>query len=120
MKQTEEYSKTNSGKGTDCASPTWTEGCEREDPPAYTMGLLGFSVQELAVLLETDEEELYRQFRNREGETYKQYMQGRITGRAKVRQTVMAAALNSSSPMLAKMTEYYRQSEKDNNAIWEE
>lgn len=84
------------------------------------MGYLGFSVRELAVMLERDEAEVFAEFRERRGEAYRQYMQGRITGRAQVRQTVMDAALNSSSPMLQRMAEHYMRSENENNTIWED
>lgn len=84
------------------------------------MGYLGFSVAELAIVLERDEEELFEEFRQRKGETYRLYTQGRITGQAQVRETVMAAALNSSSPMLQRMAELYSRSENENNTIWEE
>lgn len=90
------------------------------ESPAFTMGKLGFSVSDLAVRLEMDEAELYAAFRERKGEIYRQYMQGRLAGREAVRKTVMESALKSSSPMLLKMTEYYQRSEKENMNIWED
>lgn len=85
-----------------------------------TMGRLGFAVGDVASMLEIEEEVIFAQFRERKGEIYRAYTQGRIEGETQIRQTIMDAALNSSSPMLAKMLEYYSKSENENNIIWEE
>ena len=78
------------------------------------MGRLGFSAAETADVLEEDREAVMAQFRAREGDIYRAYTQGRTEGMAEIRQTVMEAALNSSSPMLARMAEHYAKSARDN------
>lgn len=84
------------------------------------LGQLGFPVSAVAQLLEMPEKEVFAQFTEKRGELYSAYTAGRIQGMVDVRRTIYASALNSSSPALEKMLEFFRKSEYENTEIWEE
>lgn len=83
------------------------------------LGKLGFAVRDVALLLEIPEKEVYAQFTKKSGEIYSAYTSGRIQGMVDVRRTIMASALNSSSPALEKMLDFFKKSEYENVEIWE-
>lgn len=86
----------------------------------FELGKLGFAVKDVALLLEMPEQEVYAQFTGKSGEIYSAYTAGRIQGMVDIRRTIQASALNSSSPALEKMLEFFRKSDYENMEIWDE
>ena len=86
----------------------------------FELGKLGFSVRDVATLLEMPEKEVFAQFTDGHGEIYSAYTAGRLQGKVDLRRTIQASALNSSSPALEKMLEFFRKSDYENMDIWDE
>lgn len=91
-----------------------------EHDSVFELGKLGFPISAVAQLMELPEKEVFAQFTEKRGELYSAYTAGRIQGMVDIRRTIQASALNSSSPALEKMLEFFRQSEYENTDIWEE
>jgi hypothetical protein len=86
----------------------------------FELGQLGCAVRDVALLLEIPEKEVFAEFTNKQGDIYSAYTAGRIQGMVDLRRTIRTSALNSSSPALEKMLEFFKKSEYDNMDIWEE
>jgi hypothetical protein len=93
---------------------------QEQHDSVFELGKLGFAIKDVALLLEMPEKEVFAQFTDKKGEIYSAYTAGRIQGKVDIRRTIQASALNSSSPALEKMLEFFKKSEYDNMEIWEE
>ena len=80
---------------------------------------LGFPIKKVAMLLGVPFQELAEEFRKEEGDVWQAYMQGRMQGETDIRNTIMKAALNSSTPALERMLQYFKDSDTENMEIWE-
>jgi len=77
------------------------------DKAVFLAGYLGFGLEYLIKCVQLKKEDITKQFINADGKDYNIWLQGNYMALTKLRLTVMNAALNSSTPALEKMLQYF-------------
>ena len=83
----------------------------------YTAGYLGFGVDYLVKCVQLDKETVTKQFMEENGTEYNIWLHGYYQAQTELRTTIMESALNSSTPSLEKMLQYFAETDDEINNI---
>lgn len=81
-------------------------------------GRVAFTFREVAYHLGVPVAEVRDQFLHEKGEIWEHWIQGRMQVELEIRQVVMSGAKNGSTPLLDKMLEFFRRTEREHRDLF--
>jgi len=88
-----------------------------QEKAVYIAGYLGFGVEYLVKCVQLDRKKILQQFFEEEGTEYNIWLHGNYVAQTELRKTIMESALNSSSPNIEKMLQYFAATDDEINNI---
>ena len=81
-------------------------------------GRVAFTYKEVAYHLQIPVSEVKEQFLNETGEIFEHWMKGRLQVELEVRQVVVDGAKNGSTPMLEKLLDLFKRTEREHKELF--
>lgn len=91
---------------------------EKDRNEIVECGRVAFSYREVAYHLGIPVAEVRDQFLHEKGEIWENWIQGRMQVELEIRQVVMTGAKNGSTPLLDKMLELFKKTERVHNELY--
>lgn len=91
---------------------------EQELKKVEECGRVAFSYREVAYHLQVPSNEVREQFMKENGPIWEAWVRGRMQVELEIRQVVMSGAKNGSTPLLDKMLEFFRRTEREHRDIF--
>lgn len=92
---------------------------EQELKEVEECGRVAFSYREVAYHLQVPSREVKEQFMKEEGPIWAAWVRGRMQVELEIRQVVVSSAKNGSTPMLEKMLEMVKRTEREHRDIFD-
>lgn len=81
-------------------------------------GRVAFTYKEVAYHLQIPVAEVKEQFVKQSGVVFEHWMLGRLQVELEIRQVVVAGAKNGSTPMLEKLLDFFKRTEREHNELF--
>ncbi len=81
-------------------------------------GRVAFSYKEVAYHLQVPVKDVRDQFQREEGVIFEHWMRGRLQVELEIRQVVVEGAKNGSTPMLEKLLEFFKKTEREHKELF--
>lgn len=81
-------------------------------------GRVAFTFKEVAYHLQLPIPEVREQFMKEKGEIFEHWMRGRLQVELEIRQVVVNGAKNGSTPMIEKLLEFFKRTEREHKELF--
>ena len=81
-------------------------------------GRVAFTYREVAYHLGVPQAEVRQQFVEEKGEVWEHWVLGRMQVELEIRQVVLSSAKNGSTPMLDKMLDFFKRTEREHREMY--
>jgi len=88
-----------------------------QEKAIYIAGYLGFGIEYLVKCVQLDRKSVRQQFIDGDGKEYNIWLHGYYMAQTELRKTILESALNSSSPNIEKMLQYFAKTDDEINNI---